>query len=103
MRIGSTRRKSASAGPIAPTALEPGRIRRRVADHEPARAVGDGRVAALERRAQLVLLELGRRVHRRDVRAAAPEDAEVAEAAALAVEGDAAFAEGVDDPRHVEV
>jgi hypothetical protein len=62
---------------------------RRVADHQAARRVRDHRVPALEDGAQLRLLELGRRVHRRDVGAAAAEDAEVAEAAALAVERDA--------------
>ena len=58
-------------------AVEARVVRRRVADHQPARRVGDGRVRrARATAANLVLLELGRRVHRRDVRAAAAEDAD---------------------------
>ena len=57
----------------------------------------------LEDRREFVLLELRRRVHWRDVGAAAPEDGEAAESPPLAVQRDAVGAECVDDPRHVEV
>src|SRR5439155_1551141 len=59
---------------------------RRVADHEAPGRVRHRRVAALEDGPQLVLLELGRRVHGGDVRATAAEDAEVTEPPPLAVE-----------------
>ena len=78
-------------------------MRRGVAHEQATGRIGHRRVPPLEHGRELLLLELGRRVHRGHVRAPAAEDAEAAEASTLAVQRDALGAQRVDDPRHVEV